>query len=184
MAWRHPEVCIEGVSCADPADTAIDISLAAAPIDVLPVLDAALRAGIDQAALNDALARAAGMRGVLEVRRQLPDAMPAAESPMESRARYRILEARLPAPELQISVDVAGGRLRRLDMGWRSARVGLEFDGQDFHSGDGSLDRDRRRSAELLAAGWTVLSITGSDVYQHPERFTGVLRTLLRDKRS
>ena len=66
-------------------------------------------------------------------------------------------------------------------MGWRRARVGLEFDGQDFHSGDGSLDRDRQRGAELLAAGWTVVSITGRDVYQQPDRFTDILRGLLRN---
>ncbi len=65
------------------------------------------------------------------------------------------LRRRLPAPELQISVDVAApgpvGSMARL--AWRSARVGLEFDGQDFHSGDGSLDRDRRRMRRTVGGG-------------------------------
>lgn len=67
-------------------------------------------------------------------------------------------------------------------MGWRAKRVGLEFDGQDFHSGDGSLERDWERGRELVDAGWTVLHVTGRDVYLHPERFTGTLRDLLCDR--
>lgn len=101
---------------------------------------------------------------------------------MESRTRYRVLQAGLPEPEVQIIVPLTPGGWRRIDLGWRRARVGLEFDGQDFHSGDGSLDRDRQRAADLLAAGWTVLSITGRDVYRDPARFTDLVRTLLRDR--
>lgn len=180
---RSPAAQARGCLAVNPADTAVDVAdvaAAAAPIDILVVLDAALRAGVGSRSLADAVARARGLRGIVAVRDQLPRASPLAESPMESRTRFRIHEAGLPSPELQIVVPVRGGGWRKLDMGWRAARVGLEFDGQDFHTGDGSLDRDRRRAAELIEAGWTVIHVTAADVFRNPERFTTVLRDLLQ----
>ncbi len=182
VALRSPVSTIGGVQCADPADTAVDLAAAVDPLDVLAVLDAALRAGLSPARLAAAVGRAQRMRGIREVRHQLTAATPLAESPMESRTRYRLWQAGLPEPELQILVPLRGGGCRRIDMGWRRARLGLEFDGQDFHSGDGSLDRDRHRNAELLAAGWTMVHITGRDVYQDPARFTDLLRELLGER--
>ena len=101
---------------------------------------------------------------------------------MESRTRFRVHEAGLPPPDLQVLVELPDGRFRLIDLGWRAARVGLEFDGQDFHAGDGSLDRDRRRASDLLAAGWLIVHVTGRDVYTEPGRFTDLLRRLLSQR--
>jgi hypothetical protein len=182
MSLRSPAVVLDGLMVVNPADTAMDIAAAATEIDVLVVLDAALRAGIDPGQLRNAMSRAKRMRGILRVRQLLPQANPLAESPMESRTRFRIYEAGLPEPEVQVVVPIANGGYRKLDLGWRRAKIGLEFDGQDFHSGDGSLDRDRRRGADLISAGWTVIHITGADVYRPPERFTDLVRRLLRER--
>ena len=184
MSLRSPAMVRAGQLAADPADTAVDVAAAASEIDVLAVLDAALRAGVGRAQLCQAVTRAGRLRGIVAVRRLLPHASPLAESPMESRARFRIQEAGLPEPDLQVVVPVSHGGVRILDCGWRRAKVGLEFDGQDFHSGDGSLDRDRRRAAELMSAGWTVVHITGADVYRNPDRFTTLIRALLGERGS
>lgn len=182
MSLRSPPCVRGGLALVDPADSAIDVAAAASEIDVLAVLDAALRAGVHANQLDQAVIRAGRQRGIQQVRRLLPRANPLAESPMESRTRFRILEAGLPEPDLQVVVPVRHGGVRILDCGWRRAKVGLEFDGQDFHSGDGSLERDRRRGAQLIAAGWTVVHVTGADVYRSPERFTAPIRTLLRER--
>lgn len=182
MSLRSPRCIRSGIPVVHPADSAIDVAAAASEIDVLPVLDAALRAGVATRQLDEAVSRAGRLRGIQQVRRLLPRASSLAESPMESRARFRIYEAGLPEPDLQVVVPVSDGGFRLLDCGWRRARVGLEFDGQDFHAGDGSLDRDRRRGAQLIAAGWTVVHVTGADVYRNPERFTGLIRSLLRQR--
>ena len=144
MTLRSPVVRMAGLLVVDPADTAIDMAASAASIDVLAVLDAALASGVRPQQLSDAVDRAQRLRGIVQVRGQLCRASPKAESPMESRSRYRIYEAELPEPELQIMVPIRTGGFRTLDMGWRRARIGLEFDGQEFHAGDGSLDRDRQ----------------------------------------
>lgn len=181
---RSATVEVDGIQALDAAEAAIDVAASARPIDVLAVLDGARRTGITEAQLGQAIRRAARQRGIVQVRRLHAAANPLAESPMESRTRYRILEAGLPPPELQVEVRSPTGATRFLDHGWRRARIGLEFDGQDFHSGDGSLDRDRRRHGDLLAADWTVLYVTAADVYRHPDRFIEPLRELLARRRA
>lgn len=176
---RAPTVEVDGLQVIDAADAAVDVAAGGRPIDVLAVLDAARRAGVSEDRLLGAVDRASRQRGIFAVREFADKASPLAESPMESRTRYRILTAALPPPELQVEIRTPGGTNRYLDHGWRRARVGLEFDGQDFHAGDGSLDRDRQRHTELLAAGWTVIYVTATDVYRNPERFTEPLRALL-----
>jgi len=184
MALRSPGMLVTGQLATNPADTAVDVAASARDMDVLAVLDAALRVGVGLCEITEAVERAARMRGIVEVRRQLPWASPFAESAMESRTRFRIHQAGLPAPELQINVPIAHRGSRRLDLGWRHKRVGVEYDGQDFHSGDGSLDKDRQRARELLEAGWTVVNITAGDVYRSPKHFTDLLRSLLYSTQS
>src|SRR4051794_34526635 len=126
-------VPVEGVWCTPPARTACDVVRLTPAIDGLATLDAALRAGF---CTRDDLAAAAveqtGLRQVVRLRDLIPHADPRIDSPMESRMRWRFLDARFPAPELQIKVP-AGGRARWLDIGWREQRVGAEFDGQEAH---------------------------------------------------
>ncbi len=179
---RAPLCRVDGLRSTDAAESAVALAAGGRRIDVLAVLDAALRAGVTPDHLAGAMDRAAGLRGVVKVRDLLPAANPLAESPMESRTRQRVIEAGLPEPELQVVVRLPSGVERYLDHGWRRARVGLEYDGQDFHSGDGSLDRDRRRHAELLAAGWTIVYVTATDVYRTPERMTNQLRGMLGER--
>ena len=102
------------------------------------------------------------------LRRLVPFADHRAESPMESRMRWRFIDGGLPAPEVQISVPVDGGR-RHLDTGWRPQRVGAEYDGLVAHGTREQLRADRRRANQLTATGWTVLHFTDADVYRRPE---------------
>ena len=179
---RSAPMQCHGCWATDPGDTAVDVATSCPRIDVWPVLDAALRAGLPSSDLRAAIDRAARRRGIAFVRDQVAYADGRAESPMESRTRFRVHEAGLPPPDLQVLVELPDGRFRLIDLGWREARVGLEFDGQDFHAGDGSLDRDRRRASDLLAAGWLIVHVTGRDVYTEPGRFTDLLRRLLSQR--
>ena len=74
---------------------------------------------------------------------------------------------------------LVGGRLVRLDLAWPSHRVGLEFDGEDFHTGDGTLRRDRARHNALTRAGWTMLYATATDIYRDPGLLIAQLADLL-----
>ena len=135
-------------------------------IDGLPTLDAALRSA--RCTRDDLLAAAraqAGLREVVRLRALIPLADDRAESPMESRMRWRFIDGGLPAPDLQVCVT-AVGRSRRIDTGWRDERVGAEFDGVEAHMTVQQLRDDRIRHNELTLEGWTLLHFTATDVYR------------------
>ena len=93
------------------------------------------------------------------VRGLLALADPRAESPPESWLRWVCHNAGLPPPEPQFWVECAHGRWFRLDLAWPEFRLGLEYDGVEFHTGR-ALTNDRARHNALAAQGWTVLSVT------------------------
>ena len=174
---RTPTVIADGFPATAPADTAIDVAASGREIDILPVLDAALAVGVPTTDLDEALGRAKGRGGITAVRRWSPRADGRAQSPMESRTRYRLICGGLPPPELQIRVEVPG-QTRFLDAGWEPIRLAVEYDGQDFHTGDGQLARDRHRHNQLVATGWTIAYATAADIWRDHERFVAHVRGL------
>lgn len=179
LAPRLPLVDRGQVWAVDPAETAIEVARGAASVDVLAVLDAARRSGVTAEALAGALELAGGATGISQVGRLLEHADPRAESAMESRTRFRVLEAGLPKPDLQIIVAISPGVFRRLDLGWRRRRVGLEFDGPGPGTVGGALAGDRMRHRQLRSAGWTVLYATAADIVDDSEPLIRRLRPLL-----
>jgi very-short-patch-repair endonuclease len=159
-------VLVEGVWCTPAARTACDVVRLTAPIDGLPTLDAALRStACTSAELATAAAAQAGLREVIRLRALIPLADGRAESPMESRMRWRFVEGGLPAPDLQIRV-ASDGRQRYLDTGWHEQRVGAEFDGLEAHMTAEQLRDDRVRHNWLTQERWTLLHFTATDVYR------------------
>lgn len=165
-----------GVWCTPPARTACDVARLGARIDTLATLDSALRSGT---CTRDHLLAAAeeqrGLRGVVQLGLLIPHADGRAESPMESRMRWRFIDARLPAPEVQLEV-VEGFRRHRLDVGWREFRLGAEFDGLESHMTRQQLAADRDRHNWLTERGWTLLHFTAIDVFRLWERMVGTVR--------
>ena len=168
-----------GICLTDPAETAVDVARRVPELDVLAVLDAALSTGIPREHLLAVLESTSAVRGSNQVRQWLAHADSRAESAMESRTRCRLVEAHLPAPDLQVIVAVGTRSFRRIDLGWRRRRVGLEYDGQGFHATAGSMAADRVRHRQLRSAGWTVLYAGESDIVRSPAALMDRLRRLL-----
>lgn len=138
-------VLVDGVWCTPAARTACDVVRLTAPIDGLATLDAALRSTwCTTEGLGAAAAAQAGLREVIRLRSLIPLADGRAESPMESRMRWRCVMGGLPAPDLQVRVPTPVGQ-RFLDTGWHEARVGAEFDGVQAHMTAQQLRDDRIR---------------------------------------
>ncbi|MDQ3504118.1 MAG: endonuclease domain-containing protein [Actinomycetota bacterium] len=112
----------------------------------------------------------AGLREVIRLRWLIPRADALAESQMESRKRWRFLDAHLPAPAYQVRVGDLGERWHRFDTGWRDHRVGAEFDGGIAHLTQQQLRADRDRHNWLTENGWTLLHFTDIDVYRRHTR--------------
>jgi very-short-patch-repair endonuclease len=159
-------VRIDGIWCTPAARTACDVVRLTPPIDGLATLDAALRSSsCTKHELAVAAEIQAGLREVVRLRALVPHADGRAESPMESRMRWRFIDGGLPAPELQVRVGDESGE-RYLDTGWPDRRVGAEFDGLVAHMTAQQLSDDRRRHNWLTDRRWTLLHFTSRDVYR------------------
>ena len=91
----------------------------------------------------------------------------AAESAMETRLRWLLVQAGLPRPDVQTDLRDGEGRfLGRADLYYPSARLVLEYDGGNHRE---RLVDDNRRQNQLLNAGFRMLRFTAADVYQRPD---------------
>jgi hypothetical protein len=173
----------DGVWCTPPDRTACDVVRLGAPIDALATLDLALRSGTCRPdRLVDAYQRQRGLRGVVLLGQTLPWADRRAESPMESRMRWRFIDGGLPPPELQIEVR-NGGRKHRIDTGWEEDLVGAEFDGLEAHRTARQLTDDRDRHNWLGERGWVLDHFTAVHVYRRHEEMVGMVARRLRARR-
>lgn len=153
------------LTCGDR--TAVDLARVLPRLDVLPVLDAALMAGACTAeSLAGELVRHVGLPGIRQARELVPLAATGPESPQESRMRLVCHDAGLPPPTLQLPVLDAKGRPRRwLDLGWKKAKVGLEYDGEEAHGGERNRRDDNRRHNWLQDDDWAMYYATDADIY-------------------
>ncbi len=121
-----------------------DLSRGLPPVEALVALDAATRAGLGRAANPlDRLAEPA-------------------ESPMETRLRWLLLQAGLPRPQVQASVYDSEGRfVGRADLYYPAARLVIEYDGLNHRD---RLVEDNRRQNLLISAGFHVLRFTAPDI--------------------
>jgi very-short-patch-repair endonuclease len=172
-------VRLDGVWCTPAARTACDVVRLSAPIDGLAVLDAALRsAWCTRDDLAEAAEAQSGLREVVRLRGLIRHADRRAESPMESRMRWRFIDGGLPAPDLQVRV-MDGETSRYLDTGWPDRRVGAEFDGLEAHMTARQLQEDRRRHNWLTDRRWKLLHFTAADVYRRPADMIGTTAAAL-----
>ena len=123
-----------------------DLRRRLSPVEYLVLADAALRMGLGR----------------------FDDLAEPAESPMETRLRWTLIQAGLPRPQVQARL-VFG----RADLYYASARLVIEYDGQNHRD---RIPEDNRRQNQLLAAGFRLLRFTASD---RPEAITALVRKAL-----
>jgi len=105
-------------------------------------------------------------RGIARLRRVVALVEPKAESAMETRLRMLLVLARLPRPEVQVSIhDDAGRFLGRPDLLYSRQRLAIEYDGGNHRD---RLVDDNRRQNSLVGAGLRLLRFTAADVYGNP----------------
>lgn len=169
---------IEGLPVTTAARTALDLARRRPLHQQLVALDAAAaRVGLD--ALARAFARLSWQRDLIGLAQALRCTDPAAETPLESISRGRILQAELPAPELQGWVQGDDGRWYRVDFLWREQRVVGEADGALKYRGRDDLVAEKGREDALRALGWRVVRWTYDEAVRRPDRFLTRLTQLL-----
>lgn len=161
-------ITIDGLRATTTPRTAADIALSAPFADGVMVADGALRAGLDRAALQQAVEDAADRRGSARARSVAAFARAEAESPAESRSRVTMLQLGIAPPVLQFEVRDWLGLAGRLDFWFPEQRIGGEVDGEQKYlelAKDGTAasvirekwreDRVRRSIGGLARWGWT-----------------------------
>jgi very-short-patch-repair endonuclease len=160
---RDDEVTqVDGIPITTPARTLLDLAEVAPSRDVEQAYAAALRMKlVTPDAMREMVSRHPAHRGAPLWRQLL--AQHDAPAFTRSEAEEKLLEltrsARLPRPEL--NVVVLG---YEVDFLWRKERVVVEVDGYAFHATPRAFVTDRRRDAELTAAGYRVLRFTWDDL--------------------
>jgi very-short-patch-repair endonuclease len=160
---RHELVSIRGIHVTALLRTLADLSLRLPPVEALVAVDAAVRKRLTS---SIAMARYAisikGRPGAARLRSLAQLAAPA-ESPMETRLRWLLIEAGLQRPQVQAKLlDGAA----RADLYYPEARLVIEYDGGNHRD---RLAEDDQRQNLLVRAGYRLLRFTASDVYGHQD---------------
>jgi hypothetical protein len=136
-------------------------------VEALVALDMAIRGRLISAVALDRYAKTnKGGAGIRQLRFLTKFAAPA-ESPMETRLRWLLIQGGLPRPEVQTKLyDADGGFVGRADLYYPAARLVLEYDGGNHRE---RLEEDDRRQNLLVNAGFRLLRFTAADVYGRPE---------------
>ncbi|MCQ9164876.1 MULTISPECIES: DUF559 domain-containing protein [unclassified Arthrobacter] len=104
------------------------------------------------------LDRHKGTPGIRKARAALNLARVGSDSAQETHLRLAMGFAGLPEPDINVRVELAGGRSRTPDASFPRYRVAVEYDG-GTHAGTDQQVRDIRRQEDYEAAGWIEVRI-------------------------
>jgi very-short-patch-repair endonuclease len=171
-----------GIPCTTVARALLDLA------GVVPVWD--LRKAISEAevlrvldhkSVRALIKRCRGRRGVARLRTLMDDIHPETKrtrSEMERRFLHMCERAALPQPEVNVTLDVGGLKLKP-DFLWRDAGLIVEADSRRYHDTNSAFQRDRRREQRLQLAGWRVSRCTWEQVDREPRTLAETIRGLL-----
>ena len=177
-----PPDFILGLPCAGAARVAVDLARTLPRFDALPVLDAALSAGVvSPEELLVEVGRHDGLRGVRQARDLVAIADGRAECRQETQLRLLLVDAGIRdfVPQLPV-LDTRGYVRYRLDLGDPHRKIAAEYDGSS-HLNRQRLRQDRTRHNWLEQQGWAMRYFTAADLYGSPE---DVLTTITAARRS
>ncbi|BDT84499.1 hypothetical protein FMUAM8_02630 [Nocardia cyriacigeorgica] len=170
MRIPDDEVCrVEGLRCTTSVRTAYDLARRLDFDDAVAVLDALChKTGLDPGQVKALSLRHPRARGNARVSRILDYVDPGAESIPETRTRLLLVRAGLPAPETQIPIYRDGRLFARLDMGWRTHKVAVEYDGAHHWTTATQRAWDIDRQATLESQGWTLIRVSSRQLTRTP----------------
>ncbi len=96
-------------------------------------------------------------RGIRQARVLARHIEPRSASPGESWTRLRLIDAGFPTPTAQLEVVDASGMTRFLDLAYRRRKVGVEFDGREFHTAEADRNHDTDRRELIGAVGFRIV---------------------------
>lgn len=117
------------------------------------------------------------MRGLALCRESIDLIRPGTDSPMETRLRLIIVDARLPEPVVNIpALSDAGEFLALPDLSYPELKIAIEYDGDHHRTDPAAWRRDIERRQRLEEAGWLIITATADDVIRYPHRVIARIR--------
>src|SRR5438132_2605756 len=170
-------VVVRGLRATTLFRTLRDLCVQWPAVEALVAIDMAVRLGLtDQGALARHAGAASGRPGAHRLR-TLAMLAASAESPMETRLRWLLIQAGLPRPEVQTDLRDGDGRfVGRVDLYYPASRLVLEYDGGNHRD---RLVEDNRRQNLLIKAGFRLLRFTAADIHSRPDVLVAQVRGVL-----
>jgi very-short-patch-repair endonuclease len=190
---RYPEPIeiteLESIPCTAPSRTIVDLAgtLGRASLRRVVAKAAVLRL-LDLAALDAAIARARGRRGISHLRgivapwRTEDGPVPHLRSILEAWVLSAALEAGLPRPRCNVQLRLDGEQLE-VDLLWEEQRVVIETDGEETHGTSVAFRHDRWRDQILAASGYRTARVTWDQMEDEPGAVIERIRRLLEASR-
>jgi very-short-patch-repair endonuclease len=165
-----------GMRMTTPARTLLDLASSMPAVELERLIEEAqVRRLLTAEQLLAALDDAPGRRGAKRLRALIEPELGYTRSEAERRLRELVRKAGLPLP--RTNVKVAG---LEVDALWAEQRLVVEVDGYAYHRTREAFERDRRRDARLLVAGYRVLRISWRRLTREPEQVIALLAAALR----
>lgn len=159
----------DGIAVTSPVRTILDLASHLPLIDLVVVMDCALKKKTCTREQLMERAQDRGVRGIARYRRALELSDGRSESPMETLLRLLIVLSGLPAPTPQFKAyDDFGGFVARMDLKAHGVRAAFEYDGAG-HDEPVVHARDVKRWRDLRRAGYEVLPYTAADLFGTPQ---------------
>lgn len=166
---------LDGIPVTSVARTLVDLAEVLNPRQLKrAVHEADVADLLDVDAVWSAAARVSGRRHAKRLLRILGRSTAPTSNELERRFLELCEIAELPRP--QVNVPLRGFIV---DFFWPDVRLVVETDGAHVHNTRQKFEDDRRRDAELTAAGFRVVRVTWRQMTDDPAAVVAVLRRLL-----
>lgn len=173
---------VRGIRATSIARTLVDLG---AVIDG-PGVEKAVRQAeflglFDLGEVSRVLERYPRRRGTARLRRVIrafADSELRTRSELEERFRALVLDANLPEPEMNGTVEL-GALPIEADAVWRDAKLIVELDGRQAHLTRHAFETDRERDRAAALAGWVVIRLTSRQLTEQPRAIVRDIRRLL-----
>lgn len=121
-----------------------------------------------------------GAAGASTLRRLLDSRLAVTESEFEARLLQALRRTSLPIPVPQYEIFDGHRFVARVDFAYPWAKVAIEADSYQFHSGREAWEHDLERRNALTAIGWFVIHVTYRQMEEGLDGVIGRVREALR----
>lgn len=161
---------VDGLLLTSPVRTILDLAAQLPLIDLVVVMDSAMKKKTCTREQLVARAHDRGVRGIVMYRRALPLCDGLSESAMETLMRLLIVLSGLPAPRPQVKIyNEFQEFVARADLHAHGVRAAFEYDGGG-HDEPVVHARDMKQWRDLRAAGYEVFPYTAAELFGTPQQ--------------